>query len=183
MTELCGYQVRLRPVAQTDLEQLRRWRNTPEIREQMLDPQIISAEQQQAWFNNIQRSKTQRHWIIEYKGQPIGSANIRSAYKGQPIAEADSIEPGIYIGVAQYRANILAFAPSLVLCDYCFNALGCKQLKAVVKASNQAALNYNLKLGYRVLSKGKLVEIGLVESDYQHHTAQLKSLLSRTNKK
>lgn len=181
--ELSGYQVILKEVCEDDIECIRQWRNDPGVSRYMLSQDIISAEQQRTWFNKIQRDDSQQHFVIHYKNQAIGVANIRACYSGESLKTARAIEPGLYIAREKYRNNILAFAPTLVLNDYCFEYLACKQLKAVVKGDNLAALNYNQKLGYQIEkhseSPVELIEIRLNKADYQQHTVQLKALLSR----
>jgi RimJ/RimL family protein N-acetyltransferase len=181
--ELTGYQVVLSEVAEGDIEMIRRWRNDPNISKYMLTQGIISREQQQAWFNKIQRDVSQQHFVIRYKTLPIGVANIRACYQGESLHMARAIEPGLYIASDKYRNNILAFSPTLLLNDYCFEQLGCDALKALVKADNKAALNYNAKLGYQFDKTSEnqpdLIEITLNKDDYQLHTVQLKALLSR----
>lgn len=175
---LSGYKVTLREVEASDLELLRQWRNDPKISQFMLSQQHISQEQQQAWYKKVQRDPKQQHFMIEYKGQAIGSANIQLR-SGESLQGANIIEPGLYIYDDKYRGNILAFAPTLLLNDYCFEQLQVQYLKAVVKADNTAALNYNKKLGYRILKQGDVIEIGLNYEDYQHTSAALKGFFSR----
>lgn len=176
---LAGYGVVLRAITQGDLASLRAWRNDPAVSQFMLCQDKISPEQQQAWFAHIQRAHNQQHFVIEYKDKPIGSANIKTRGQGETLTSASVVEPGLYIGDPAYRQNIVAFAPTLLLNDYCFEQLGCARLRAVVKAENQAALNYNLKLGYQIVSQGDLIEIELNFEDYQTHSKMLKGLLSR----
>ena len=61
--------------------------------------------------------------------------------------------------------------------------MGCQELKAIVKADNTAALNYNAKLGYQIEkhteNQADVIAITLHKNDYQQHTVQLKALLSR----
>lgn len=180
---LQGYQVTLRPVQQADLEQLRAWRNQQDVSQFMLSQDTISREQQQAWFNRICTSESEAHFIIEYKGEGIGSANIKARGIGARLAKAKCIEPGLYIANPKYRNNILAFSPTLLLNDYCFETLQALTLRAVVKPENAAALKYNQKIGYREVSRSELVEIELNFDDYQRHTAMIKGLLSRPSKK
>lgn len=180
---LSGYQVELRTVESADLDMLREWRNDPAVSQHMLSQEQITQEQQQAWFNKIQRDPSQQHFIIIYKKQPIGSANVKSRGIGMPLEAAAAIEPGLYIADERYRNNVLAFAPTLLLNDYCFETLGAEKLLAVVKRTNSAALNYNEKLGYKIESKGELVEISLIFEDYQSQTKQIKALLSRQNRR
>ena len=176
---LAGYQVELQQVQEQDLERLRKWRNDPAVSQYMLSQDEITEEQQLAWFKKVQRDPTQQHFVILYKGLPIGSANIKSRGIGVALCEATSIEPGLYIADERYRNNILAFAPTLLLNDYCFERLGVAKLVAVVKAENQAALNYNKKLGYKIDQQGDLIDISLNFEDYQHHSKQLKGFLNR----
>lgn len=176
---LAGYQVELHPVEASHLELLRAWRNDPAISQFMLSDDKISEEQQLAWFKKIQRDNAQRHFVIYYKGNPIGSANIKACGVNVSLAQAKVIEPGLYIGEEKYRHNILAFSPTLVLNDYCFDVLGVEKLIAVVKANNQAALKYNQQLGYKIVNQGDLIDISLNFKDYQQHSKQLKAFLSR----
>ncbi|MEP4890009.1 MAG: GNAT family N-acetyltransferase [Aliiglaciecola sp.] len=177
---LTGYQLSLRQVQESDLSQLRTWRNDPQVSQFMLSQAEITEEQQSAWFRKISRDPSQQHFIIAYKDQDIGSVNIQSRELGKPLNEAHCIEPGLYIGEPKYRNNIIAFAPTLLINDYCFETLKCKKLVARVKSDNQAALNYNLKLGYQIVNRGDLIEISLNFDDYQRHSSTLKALLSRT---
>lgn len=178
--ELTGYQISLRPVSKDDLQQLKNWRNDPEISRFMLSQTKISDEQQTAWFNKICRDNSQQHYIIVYKDQDIGSLNIKSKIRAKSLLETPIIEPGLYIADPRYRNNILAFSPTLLINDYCFETLRCEKLVATVKSDNQAALNYNLKLGYQIVKQGELIEIALNFEDYQKCSKSLKALLSRS---
>ena len=175
---LTGYQVTLRPVELSDLDMLRQWRNSPQVSQYMLSQSIITQEQQLAWFKKIERDDSQQHFMIGYKDSLIGSLNIKSKLVGESLAQASVIEPGLYIADDRYRSNIIAFSPTLLINDYCFEQLNCDKLVAVVKPDNHAALNYNTKLGYKVVKHGELIEIELNFDDYQDHSKSLKALLS-----
>ncbi|XOV79324.1 MAG: GNAT family N-acetyltransferase [Aestuariibacter sp.] len=175
---LDGYKTILKPVTQAHLEILREWRNDPQISQFMLSQDRISEGQQQQWFNKISSDDTQQHWVIYFRGKPIGSANLKSV-EGVRLQESRNIEPGLYIAEPSLRGNIIAFAPSLLLLDYCFDRLAAHQLQAQVKKTNTAALNYNKKLGYSIVKEGELIEIALQKDDYIAATKQIKSFLSR----
>lgn len=181
-TLLSGYKVTLKRVVRDDLEMLREWRNHDKIKAFMLSQENISAEQQVAWFEKIQQSNNQAHYVIYYKDEAIGSANIR-AVNTDNLQTASVIEPGLYIFADQYRSNLLAFAPTLLLNDYCFNELQIEYLQAVVKADNHAALSYNQKLGYRRVepknNNKPVLTIQLRQADYENACKQIKGLLSR----
>lgn len=176
---LSGYQVQLDSITQADIEQVRQWRNDPTVAQFMLSQVQISKQQQQAWFNKIVRDNSQQHFIIRYKEVAIGVANIKAYYQGENLLNARLIEPGLYIADERYRGNILAFSPTLLLNDYCFEVLGVEHLIAIVKATNTAALNYNLQLGYQIEGSGELIEIKLTKVAYERHAKGLKALLNR----
>lgn len=182
LAELSGYGVTMSAVKMEQLELLRSWRNSAFIKAQMVSDETITEQQQRIWFENIKHRDDQQHFVIHYKNQAIGAANLKSE-NGISIPEAAHLEPGIYIGDERYRGNILAFAPSLLLIDYCFNVLQKEALKAKVKVSNEAALNYNHKLGYQEVDKNRdYVAIVLTPKQYDASTQTLKNLLSRTSK-
>ena len=180
-----AYNVTLCPVEEADLEQLRQWRNSAEIAQQMVSQEKITPQQQLHWYQQSQTRKDQQHFAIRFRHQLIGAANIKSL-NGNAIMPGVCLEPGIYIGEQRYRSNILAFAPSLALLDYCFDTLRSPLLKAKVKVSNQSALSYNFKLGYVEVDKeneadkeNDYIHIELAEPQYQLASKNLKHLLSR----
>ena len=48
-----GYGIQLRPVIPRDLLSLRRWRNSPEISQQMFDTSHITPAKQRLWYERI----------------------------------------------------------------------------------------------------------------------------------
>lgn len=142
-----AFNVELKPVTIDDLEQLRQWRNSPEIATQMLNQQLISAEQQQLWFNQVCKDRRQIQMVIYYKAQKIGACNIKSLDE-HPIANAAAAESGFYLGNPKYRGTMLAFFAAVALNQYCFEQLQLTELLAQVKIDNHAALRFNQQLGY-----------------------------------
>ena len=201
---LAGYGVELSSVVQIDIETLRRWRNRLDIRSMMKSTHIITEEEQQRWFDSLEDATHVRHFLVRYKGEPIGSATLNgvSFVSGftDDLENANEIEPGLYIGHESYRNNILAFAPSLVLCDYCFDELQVNKLIATVNSRNKQALSYNKKLGYKeetrffadstenadcsgneshLPTRQEWVSLSLSREDYRESTRQVKQFLSR----
>ena len=203
--KLSGYGVELRAVVQDDIETLRQWRNRDDIRSMMKSTSYISKEQQQAWFNSLEDGTNIRHFLITYKGEGVGSATLKglkfvSGFTDD-LENAKEIEPGLYIGHENYRNNILAFAPSLVMCDYCFDELQVERLIATVNVNNAQALSYNEKLGYKEnfrfftdasepdvdssekSNKQEWVSLSLLRKDYIEATKQVRNFLSRRKSK
>ena len=179
---ITGYGVTLRAIEQQDLELLRQWRNSDFVREKMVATGKISAEQQQAWFQKIRFDTSQMHWLIEYKGQPIGATNVKVPVVGTTVNTASTLEPGLYIGDSAYQGNLVAFAPTLAMYDYCFDKFAVTTFSASVKASNQSALKYNQQLGYEIISRDDFVRLHLHSEAYERQTVVIKSLLSRPRK-
>jgi RimJ/RimL family protein N-acetyltransferase len=170
-------------VEKQHLEQLRFWRNSVHVKQFMLTQDEITQEQQLAWFAHICRAQNQKHYVIEYRQKLIGSCNLKVRGNSVDIKDAKHFEIGLYIGEPKYLANIIAFAPTLVLNDYCFSTLSAELLHAVVKPENQAALRYNQTLGYQKASQTGLIELTLNELDYQKSSQTIKRLLDRPAKK
>jgi diamine N-acetyltransferase len=177
---LSGYQVELLPMTQAHQSQMRSWRNQDEIRQQMLSDEMISEEQQQAWFKKTRLDPKQLHWVIKFRDQLIGATNVKSLETGKTAEQASLLEPGLYIGERRYQGNIVAFAPTLAMYDFCFEQLGTKRFRAVVKRSNQNALSYNQKLGYKIVEDNALSVLELDVENYRQATAPIKQFLSRT---
>ena len=177
---LSGYQVELLPMTQAHQSQMRSWRNQEEIRQQMLSDEMISEEQQQAWFKKTRLDPKQLHWVIKFRDQLIGATNVKSLETGKTAEQASLLEPGLYIGERRYQGNIVAFAPTLAMYDFCFEQLGTKRFRAVVKRSNQNALSYNQKLGYKIVEDNALSVLELDVENYRQATAPIKQFLSRT---
>ncbi|WP_414830119.1 GNAT family N-acetyltransferase [Alteromonas sp. H39] len=181
---LSGYQVTLEPLAEADIMQLRAWRNSDFIRQKMVSSDTITEAQQRAWFSKVQADLHQTHWIVRYKGKPIGATNLKTLAddSAASVFNADVVEPGLYIGDPAYQGNILAFAPTLVLYDYCFDCLKINALQATVKADNRSALNYNEKLGYETVTHsddGHWVTLRITHKGYEEATSTIKRFLSR----
>ncbi|GGF52246.1 GNAT family N-acetyltransferase [Alteromonas lipolytica] len=180
---LSGYQVELLPMTQLHQEQLRNWRNQAEIRQQMLSDEQISEEQQQAWFKKTERDPKQLHWVISFRQQLIGATNVKSLENGKSVAESRVLEPGLYIGERRYQGNIVAFAPTLAMYDFCFTSLATEVFRAVVKRSNVNAMSYNLKLGYKIVEDNELCVLELNQAAYEAATAPIRQFLARPARK
>lgn len=177
--EVAAFNVVLKPVQQADLEQLRLWRNSPEISSQMLDQRDISAEQQHNWFARICADRSQMQFVIYYKNQKVGACNLKSP-TALAVAECDSVETGFYLGEAKYRGTILAFFAALALNQYAFEQLTVKTLKAMVKSSNNAALRFNEQLGYQadaMQPTEKMVAMTLVPKAHQDAAAKFATFI------
>lgn len=128
-------------VTESDLEQLRVWRNTPRIREYMFNQNDISKDQQKNWFEQLQIDNTQKQFVCWLDNKAVGVLNFTS------INENDC-EWGCYIG----DEHILpGFGLVLTACAliYAFNTLEVNQLNAQVFSANKAPQKINKLFKYK----------------------------------
>jgi RimJ/RimL family protein N-acetyltransferase len=192
---LTAYGIELRPIEEADLSALLAWRNREDIRSMMKSQEVITMENHRKWFSSVVdvsaadkndsenvlgklNDLSAQHFSICYQSKLIGSANIIS--RDAPLVQAKIIEPGLYIGDEKYRGNILAFAPSLVLNDYCFAELGVALIEATVHVNNAQAIGYNKKLGYQIAEADSTwIKMTLDAEQYLDATKQIRAFLSR----
>lgn len=175
MKKIQAYNVTLRGIFKEDLEILRHWRNDPAIRLNMINQDIISAEQQKKWFAGLNET-SQVHYIVEYKDQPVGYANFKPANNKQ------SGQTGLYIGEQKYRGTALAFCLALALLDHIFLQLKIHYLTADVLSHNSAALRFNEQLGYVLVQKNNhLLTMQLTLDNYVKAKNELSKLIRVKN--
>jgi len=62
-----GYGIELHPVPPCDLPYLRRWRNSPQISQQMLDGSYITPGRQRLCYEQIRDRVDQAHWVVRMR--------------------------------------------------------------------------------------------------------------------
>jgi len=72
-----GFGVKLTSIVKADIEQIRQWRNHPDISQYMFD--TISKEQQNRWFESLSRRDDLCYLLISYKDTKMGVINAHSA--------------------------------------------------------------------------------------------------------
>jgi len=174
---LKGYAIELHKLTLEDLTQVFHWRNSPSVRQYMLNSALIDYDAHCQWFEHMLGCDKQLHYKIVYKDQAIGVINIRS---NVCLSQATNAEIGVYIADEKFKGNLIAFSPSLLLIEHAFNSMKIKTLHSVVLADNHDALRYNQALGYqaKVNSSGQ-VDIELTREQFECSTKQIKAFLSR----
>lgn len=177
MTELAqrieAYGVVLRPIEPADLPALRRWRNSPSIRTQMLDQRRILPADQRRWYQQISAQPSQRHWCVEARGVRTGYANLKGFEAGELAGQAKA-DSGLYLGDTPVRHGLLAVAVALCQLDAAFDQLQIDCIETQVKADNHSALRLNKMLGYQSLqSEAEFLTCTLTAADYYPARTQL----------
>lgn len=158
------YGVTLKPLTQDMLEQVREWRNSPEIAQHMLDQRLISAEQQQAWFQGLNGDSSRFYWVVWFKEEAIGVVSLLNINQ-----QTKTAEPGMYIVPERYRNNIVPFCVAFALNDYAFEELGLEQLLGKIFADNDASLRFHETSGYVQTGQRQFVPL-------QENTASTKNI-------
>ncbi|MBN9165050.1 MAG: hypothetical protein BGO98_36710 [Myxococcales bacterium 68-20] len=138
--EIARFGIRLVPIGDADLEQVRTWRNLPQIREQMVFRDLITPEMQRAWFAALDKAKN-LYWIIEAAGARVGVIHLKDI-----DLELKSAEWGIYI-VDEERGAMAVLKSAIALFDVAFDELGLERIRATVLPTNDRAIRMNVALG------------------------------------
>ncbi|MEM1000993.1 MAG: UDP-4-amino-4,6-dideoxy-N-acetyl-beta-L-altrosamine N-acetyltransferase [Bacteroidota bacterium] len=131
-------------LAREDLETVRQWRNSPEVSRYMYTDQLISAEEQVAWFARISQDATKRYWLIRYGERPIGLVNIAEISPAHRRCNW-----GFYFGVADLRGLGLASKVEFNVLRYVFDHLGLNKLYCEVFDWNENVIALHSKFGFR----------------------------------
>ena len=140
---------RLKP---EDLELLRNWRNADPIRANMEFRQIISAEQQEAWYESLRADKD-FYFIFSKQGKKIGMVNAKNLDK-----ESQSAETGIITGEKEFLSSPEPVLAVLALMEFLFLEMDLAILYAKYASQNAAIQKFNAELGFLPVNKDELKE-------------------------
>ena len=147
---ISGYGIELRRVSTFDLPALRRWRNSPEIRYQMVDTAHISPRAQRMWFETIRTSETQAHWMAWSRGVRVGYMNLKG---DGPLALQTCLGGGLYVGKSVGRHGLLGYALALLQLEIVFEHLKVPRYMTSFRETNSSARKFNQQLGYTEVEK------------------------------
>ena len=144
-----GYGIQIKPVTPSDLPSLRRWRNSPEISEQMIDTSHITPKDQRLWYKKIIDSVEEAHWVVWCKNIRTGYMNLKGK---ESICSQNSLDGGLYVGKSEVQHGLLGYAIALMQLDIAFNFLFCRKYETSFRETNSSARKFNKQLGYREIS-------------------------------
>lgn len=167
------YGVRLVRVQEKDIEQIRSWRNQPDVANFMEYREHITAEAQKKWFQSI-NNKSNYYFIIEYENKQVGVINSKNYNASIGFGEG-----GIFISDQDYIHSFAAVFASLCLLNFMFLKLNVSTVSRVrVLKTNERAIQYNKLLGYKLLPGQENIENQL----YELHIDDYKSIGGKLNK-
>ena len=140
----------VRPVQESDLEQIMNWRMDPEITKYMNTNPKLTLEGQKLWFAKIQENTDVRYWIIEVDGQPAGVINLTGLNREDGV-----LGWAYYVGEKKLRSMKLALALEMNLYDHIFDVLGKKALVGDIFTLNKGVIQLHLLCGSRIVEEKK----------------------------
>ena len=159
-----GYGIQMRPVTPSDLPSLRRWRNSPEINQQMIDKSHITPKKQRLWYERIINRVEEAHWVAWYKDVRTGYMNL----KGQDsIYSQNSLDGGLYVGKSKVKHGLLVYAMAFMQLDIAFKFLFSIKYETSFRENNLSASKFNQQLGYKEISqKDGFIRVSINQKSY-----------------
>jgi UDP-4-amino-4,6-dideoxy-N-acetyl-beta-L-altrosamine N-acetyltransferase len=131
----------LRPMEDSDLQQVLDWRNSERVRLCMRNQHIISPEEHAKWWAGL---NWDRHvpLIFEYRGRPVGVVNVT-----QIDWQSGTCEWGFYLGeenMPRGTGRLMGYEGL----RFIFEVMGLRKINSEVLTSNKKSLDYHYSLGF-----------------------------------
>jgi RimJ/RimL family protein N-acetyltransferase len=165
--------IRLEPLHVDNIELLRIWRNTNEVRSKMLFQDYISTSDQIKWFNNL--DDTQHYYEIYFKSLLIGFTHVKNINWSKKVGEA-----GILLGNKDFIDSHIPIIAILMMMNHYFYNYTFNELHAKVRKDNTAALELNLSLGYQIKKEySKYLLLHINSKKHFKQNSRFNSLLTK----
>ena len=139
-----GMSIDLKLMDESDIEQVRLWRNSKEVSNFMLSQSVISKDYQHKWFESIKNNPAYVYFIILSKeGEKLGVVSLNKIDKVQKTTE-----PGLYIGSTKHRNSLFGIEAYYRLLNFGFVELKLDKVFGTVLSSNKVAIKMNKSFGY-----------------------------------
>lgn len=134
-------------------EKVRQWRNQDDVREQMLNQEIISTEEHAHWLDSLEKRGDCKFWVVFYSDVAIGTVQLQKINH-----EQFSSEWGFYIGEDQYRGKGLGSYILFKLLNLFFEEMNFDILLTKVLSQNKAALRIYHNFCFKEIGRTKFDE-------------------------
>ena len=137
----------LRPATDSDTDDIRRWRNHPQVRAVSLTSHEITPEEHAAWFAAARADAGRRVLIFEYEGRGAGVVNFTAVDPATASAAW-----GFYLdfdGLEERGQTLPAWMDvQREAIAYAFDELGVDRLDAEVLEHNTVVRRMNRRFGF-----------------------------------
>ena len=135
----------LRPITPADMDNVREWRNRPEVSKYLYTDDYITPEIHEKWFHRILEDPSCRYWIIQYGDQGVGVANICD------ISERNRrCFWAYYIADPSLRGKGLGAIVEFEILNVVFDEMKINRLCCEVFAFNELVISTHEHFGFRV---------------------------------
>ena len=144
VSEFTKFGITFKPLSEVNLEMIRIWRNSDDVRVFMQYQEIITPEQQKVWFRQL--DKTTNFYFVTYRNEiPFGVFNIKDVDFKAGIGEV-----GVFLKSRNIWESDSSMRGSIGLAVIAFQILKLNILKCHVLKSNKKVLVYNQQMGFQI---------------------------------
>lgn len=147
VAEFTQFGITFKPLSEANLEMVRNWRNSDDVRLFMQYQEIITPVQQQTWFQQL--DKTTNYYFVTYHNEmPFGVYNIKDVDFNIGIGEV-----GVFLKSRNIWESDSSMRGSIGLAVIAFQILKLTILKCHVLKSNKKVVAYNQQMGFQINEK------------------------------
>ena len=139
---------RLRPMAESDLEQVLEWRNHPEVRNYMYSTHVIRMDEHRAWYAKASKNPAIALLIYEQDDRALGFVNITRT-RCPEVANW-----GFYLAPGAPKGSGCELGKQAL--DYAFTQLGIRKVCGQALVFNTRSIAFHKRLGFA--EEGRLRE-------------------------
>ncbi|MBV9508059.1 MAG: GNAT family N-acetyltransferase [Acidobacteriia bacterium] len=136
--------VRLRLLSESDLDMTMAWRNRDDVRIWFKNSQVITHDQNRAWYARYSERDDDFTFIVEAQGQPVGLAAVYGIDPANATAEV-----GRFMLAAKARGRGYFELACRQLLRFCAETLHLKSVFLEVKEENERAIRVYARNGFR----------------------------------
>ncbi len=166
--------LKIERLQEKDIELVRQWRNSDEVRNHMIYKEYITPEMQKKWFRSINNFNN-FYFIIYYKKKKVGLSDIKNINWEERSGEA-----GLFIVDKKIIGSMLPVYAPLSMSTFVFDILKLEKLYARIRKENGRAIKFNKVFGYEMVPGTEDDEsalYALTEKKFRKNTKKLTVLL------
>ena len=144
-----GNRVNLRPISESDTDNIVRWRNKKIVQDNFIFREKFTPEMHNNWLNSkVKSGEVIQYIMLDEIGKPFGSVYYRDI---DPISK--TAEFGIFIGEEDHISKGYGQEAMRLFIDFGINELGLMKIDLRVIESNDRAYHMYEKMGFKVISR------------------------------
>ena len=136
----------LRPMDESDLQQVFDWRNSDRVRMNMFESEPILWENHLQWFASLQGNSQSKALMFEFRGESMGVICAKAV-------EADKKRWiwGCYLGDKNIFPGA-GTAMGILALEYLFEVVGADELIGEMVRANHVSDRFNARIGFQTVS-------------------------------